>query len=234
MSTLSDSIRSSSLLPALIIPSKPHHAIYVTHQCLHAAALSFQKQISALGITSGNVVSIALPNSLEFIVAFLGISWQRAVTVPLNPAYKQDEFEFYIDDVDALLILMPQDSSQKYGAAAIAAQKRNTAIAECYWNGVEVILDLKHQGVLAKRHRSPVHIPEPHDVALILHTSGTTGKPKAVRIALLSHAGLLRLLTGSVDAYEFGANHECVQFLHAIHSMLRNCRKHTDDVPIDC
>ncbi|RJE16644.1 A synthetase, partial [Aspergillus sclerotialis] len=94
-----------------------------------------------LGVTHGAAVSLSLVNSYEFIVTFLAASWQRAIAAPLNPAYKQEEFEFYVDDLSSSLVLIPQNSYAQNGPAVRAARKYNAAIAECYWNGTEVVLD---------------------------------------------------------------------------------------------
>lgn len=67
-----------------------------------------------------------------------------------------------------------------------AAQKFNAAVAECYWDPAkrEVALDVKHPGLLKGKPRESVLKPQPDDVALVLHTSGTTSRPKVVRPAL--------------------------------------------------
>lgn len=127
------------------------------------------------------MVSSALPNSYELVVSFLATSWQRGIAAPLNPGYKQEEFEFYIDDVDVALILIPRDSYDKRGPAVAAAIRSGAAIAECYWNDEKVTLDVKEKGRLSSKERQENAIAQAEDVALILHTSGTTAAPKAVR-----------------------------------------------------
>nr|GFD53151.1 hypothetical protein [Tanacetum cinerariifolium] len=103
-------------------------------------------------------------------------SWQRAIAAPLNSAYKQSEFEFYIDDLSSAIALVPKGAFAQDAAAVRAARKYQAAIAECYYNGKEVVLDIKEIGKLAGKS-SPVLSAQPDDVALVLHTSGTTGRP---------------------------------------------------------
>ena len=179
--TLSNSFHQNSNQPAVIVPSKPH-ALTVSYKDLCAEISSFQGKLAKLGISPKSAVSIALPNSYEFIIAFLATSWQRAIAAPLNSAYKQEEFEFYINDLTSALILVPRGEFQKEGPAVRAARTHNAAIAECYWDSkrAEVALDIKDLGGLNGQNAQSVHVAETDDVALVLHTSGTTGRPKAV------------------------------------------------------
>jgi oxalate---CoA ligase len=80
-----------------------------------------------------------------------------------------------------------------------AARKYKAAIAECYWNGSEVVLDVKDTGKLAGQGDKPVETAQPDDIALVLHTSGTTGRPKAVP---LTHRNLTRTMYNIRNTYE--------------------------------
>ena len=178
MTTLANSIQSGQAT-AIIIPGKSD-VVTISYEQLNAQVTSFQKQLASLGIRPQAAVSIALPNSLEFIVAFLAASWQRAIAAPLNPAYKQDEFEFYIDDLQSAVVLVPKGSVSDNGPAVRAARKYNAAIGEVYWNGQEVVLDVKDTAKLSASGNKAVEKAQSDDIALVLHTSGTTGRPKAV------------------------------------------------------
>ena len=179
MATLSSTFPSTGQTPAIIVPGKPD-ALSISYHQLDSHVSSFQKKLAHLGIAPQNAVSIALPNSYEFIVAFLAASWQRAIAAPLNPAYKQEEFEFYIDDLSSAVALVPRGSFHQNGPAVCAARKYQAAIAECYWNGHEVVLDIKDYGKLSGKNFQEAQKAQPDDIALVLHTSGTTGRPKAV------------------------------------------------------
>ena len=182
MATLSTTLPTTGGT-AIIIPNKPN-PLTISYEQLNSHVSAFQRKLAQLGIAPQDAVSIALPNSYEFIVAFLAASWQRAIAAPLNPAYRQDEFKFYIDDLSSALALVPRDSFRNDGPAVRAARNHRAAIAECYWNGHEVALDIKDQGKLSGKGDQAVQKAQPDDIALVLHTSGTTGRPKAVRSKL--------------------------------------------------
>ena len=180
MATLSTTLPTTGHTPAIIVPGKPD-TLSISYQQLNSHVLTFQKNLAHLGIAPQAAVSIALPNSYEFVVAFLAASWQRAIAAPLNPAYKQEEFEFYIDDLSSAVTLVPRGSFYQDGPAVRAARKYKAAVAECYWNGHEVVLEIKDSGKLSGKEGQEVQKAQPDDIALVLHTSGTTGRPKAVR-----------------------------------------------------
>jgi acyl-CoA synthetase (AMP-forming)/AMP-acid ligase II len=183
-------------LTAIIIPGNP--ALTVSYKKLSADVKAFQQKLANVGVTAQAAVSIALPNTYEFIVSFIAASWQRAIAAPLNSAYKQSEFEFYIDDLSSAIALVPKGAFAADAAAVRAARKYNAAIAECYYNGNEVVLDVKEHGKLAGK-TAPLESAQPDDVALVLHTSGTTGRPKAVP---LTHRNLLRTMKNIQGTYQ--------------------------------
>ncbi|KAM0129592.1 hypothetical protein ACHAQE_005472 [Botrytis cinerea] len=195
--TLANSFSTGNTTTAIIVPGK--QPLTITYKQLTAEISSFQKKLAKLGVTPQAAVSIALPNTYEFIIAFLAASWQRGIAAPLNSAYKQEEFEFYIDDLSSAVALVPKDSFQKDGPAVRAARKYNAAIAECYWNGSEVVLDVKDEGKLKGKGNQKVEQAQPDDVALVLHTSGTTGRPKAVP---LTHRNLTTTMKNIQATYK--------------------------------
>ncbi|KAL8284850.1 hypothetical protein RB601_006663 [Gaeumannomyces tritici] len=188
---------------AVIIPSPrgPDAALTASYRRLAADVSAFQAKLAALGITHGSAVSIATVNSYEFIVSFLAASWQRAVAAPLNPAYKQAEFEFYIEDVGSAVVLVPRGAFDAASPAVKAARRFNAAIAECYWDDGkgEVALDVKDYGLLKGKGGQQVLEPQPDDVALVLHTSGTTSRPKVVP---LTHRNLTRTMNNIKNTYK--------------------------------
>ena len=122
---------------------------------------------------------MVLPNGPEMAASFVAIAC-GATTAPLNPAYKPDEFDFYLADLNAraLVIQRGMDSPAREVAAA-----RGIPIVE---------LDRRRGGAGRQLHpgsavrlRRPAACTSPgpaqaDDIALVLHTSGTTSRPKIV------------------------------------------------------
>ncbi|CAI6338241.1 unnamed protein product [Periconia digitata] len=209
--TLENAFSKDSSSTAIVVPGQS--PLTISYQKLATDVKSFQRQLANVGVSAQAAVSIALPNTYEFIVSFIAASWQRAIAAPLNPAYKQSEFEFYIDDLSSAIALVPKGAFAQDAAAVRAARKYNAAIAECYYNGKEVILDVKEAGKLAGKS-APIEAAQPDDVALVLHTSGTTGRPKAVP---LSHRNLLRTMKNIQATYELSTKDRTMLVMPLFH-----------------
>ena len=192
-STLYDCVSDTVDSTAVIAPGERLPVIF-SHRELRRQILSLQKKLAKIGITQNDRVAIALPNSIELVVSFFSITFQRAVCAPLNPSYKQSEFEFYLNDLGAALLLLPKGAIDANGEAARAAKACDVAVAEISWDWCEVALPEQDLKTLAKRSPAELNVPEPQDIALILHTSGTTGRPKMVGNTLTSILCGLRLM----------------------------------------
>ena len=132
--------------------------------------------LHAAGIGRGDRVGIVLPNGPEMAAAFFTIA-QGAVTAPLNPAYREDEYDFYLSDLKAKALVVADDYD---GPALPAAAKHDLVVLRLTTDasGSAGSFTLEAEGTTgdtADTARS-----EPDDIALILHTSGTTSRPKVV------------------------------------------------------
>jgi acyl-CoA synthetase (AMP-forming)/AMP-acid ligase II len=200
MATLKEAIPFSNSSTAIIVPGSP--ALTIPFYRLFGDVLSFQQPLADIGSWQRMPIAFALPNSYEFMVAFLATSFQRSVAAPLNPAYKQNEFEFYFKDLSSDLVLVPKGAYNQNTPPVMAAKKLDITIAECYFNGTKVILNVKTHGHIPINSRQQLHDPLPTDVALVLHTSGTTGKPKTVP---LTHTNLVASMKNIQATYKLSA-----------------------------
>ncbi|BFZ56128.1 hypothetical protein PYCC9005_003170 [Savitreella phatthalungensis] len=197
-STLTDAILKGKSLSgnatAIIIPNGgPQFTFSQLGDLVH----DFQQQLADVGVGHGDAVSSAFANGIEFTVAFLGSCAQRCIAAPLNPAYKKAEYEFYIQDLKSKLVLVPRGFVEKDDPSVQAAKEFGAAVAEVWWDGKHVHLDLKIKN--AGLRTRPVETARPDDFALVVHTSGTTGRPKAVP---LMHKNLIRTMSNIVNTYK--------------------------------
>ena len=158
---------------AIIIPET---GLRVTYGALRAQVEAVADALAGAGITRGARVGMALPNGLPTIVAFLAAS-MAGTAAPLNPAYKEDEFKFFLEDTDARVLLLPPSGAD--AARAAAGDRVPVLTIDTDATGAVVVTG----GAAPRAYDRPT----PDDVALILHTSGSTGRPKRVP---LSHANL--------------------------------------------
>jgi len=129
--------------------------------------------LRALGIKQSDAVAMVMPNGPEMAAAFVAVaSW--AAAAPLNAAYRADEFDFYLGDLDAKALIIQGGPDSP--ARAIAAQRKIPVIE----------LRPDESGPAGSFALSvpfadagPAQ-PGADDVALVLHTSGTTSRPKIV------------------------------------------------------
>ena len=162
-----------------------------------------------LGVRRNNRVGILLPNSPATITTFIGVT-SRATAAPLNPAYGAAEFEFYLADlnVKALMIDSASDSvarrvAKDHGIPVIDVAP--LAAGSARFSGSP---GKRNEAVLA---RDAVQID---DVALVLHTSGTTSKPKIVP---LTHANILSSTENIIRALNLSSSDRCLTIMPLFH-----------------
>ncbi|QDZ22180.1 2-hydroxyacyl-CoA lyase [Chloropicon primus] len=160
-------------------------------------------------LTPGAVAAIVMPNSVAFAGAFIGTTIARSVAAPLNPKYTKDEYLFYLEDQKAAAVLLPATGAPE--AAVEAARDLGirvfqiAAVNDPEWGGVLFTVWDVASGVLLRATGSSdaalSDLPRPQEVALLLHTSGTTSKPKGVP---LTHANICASISNIRRTYEFG------------------------------
>ena len=150
----------------------------LTYQALRALRERTALTLNALGIGVADRVAIVLPNGPEMASAFLTVG-SAATAAPLNPGYRDEEFDFYLSDLHAkaLLILADMDSP-----ARAVANARGIPILELEADpaGPAGEFSIRPTSTVASHHPITSNSPGPEDVALVLHTSGTTARPKIV------------------------------------------------------
>ena len=132
--------------------------------------------LNARGIGRCDRVAIVLPNGPEMASAFVSMA-AGAATAPLNPAYKQPEFEFYLADLGtkALVLLEGDDSPARAAAATLGVP-----VFEIRANSDDPAGTFQFVTEPGGAPAARGGMAGPDDVTLVLHTSGTTSRPKIV------------------------------------------------------
>ncbi|KAH9603486.1 hypothetical protein KSS87_010002 [Heliosperma pusillum] len=141
-------------------------------------------RISAAGVNPGDVVALTFHNTIEFVITFLAVIRARATVAPLNMAYTTEEFEFYLSDSESKLLITSTDGNKAAEAAALKLGIYH-ATASLSSPDSDLFLTLKDLDSASFESASSL-INDPSDVALFLHTSGTTSRPKGVPLSQLN------------------------------------------------
>lgn len=181
----------------------------ITYGHLYEQVNTTITQLNGMGILREDRLAIVLPNGLEMALAFLGIACS-AVSAPLNPAYREAEFDFYLADLKPRAVVVLENDTS---AAVKVARKRGIPVIEILPPSTQedAIFDLKGVPV---EFSSPFENPRPADTALILHTSGTTSRPKMVP---LTHHNLCVSAGNIRDSLHLSPSDRCLNVMPLFH-----------------
>ena len=158
--------------PAFIVPEDGQ---VLTYEQVADGIETLAGRLSAAGIRRGDRVALTLPNGPDFVQLLLAITLLGAAAAPLNPAYTHSEFTFFLTDIAPRLFLIPDG---RPAAAASAAEATGTTVLTvgAAADGPPALL------VAGEPVRAATTFERggPDDVAVVLHTSGTTSRPKQV------------------------------------------------------
>ena len=190
---------------ALLAPGRKPMAYAALWQQVQDVAVT----LAGLGVTRGERVALVLPNGPEMAAAFLAVAAWTACA-PLNPAYRATEFRFFLEDARVRLVLI---AAGERGPVFIVAQELGLAVVE-----VEACLSEPAGSFRLRTHSSeqvsPAGFATAGEVALVLHTSGTTGRPKLVP---LTHQKLLASANGIAQHLGLRPPDRCLNVMPLFH-----------------
>jgi oxalate---CoA ligase len=188
----------------------------LTYSALRQLAKDVQAGLAAVGIGRNDRVAIVLPNGADMATAFVTVA-AACTSAPLNPAYRTDEFEFYIQDLSARALVVEAGSTspaveaaKKLGVPLIVLHRQPERGAGFF------SLDTSALPAAAPKLAGSA---QPEDIALVLHTSGTTSRPKIVPLSQLNVTASAKNIaaTTSFTANDRGLN---VMPLFHIHGLI--------------
>jgi acyl-CoA synthetase (AMP-forming)/AMP-acid ligase II len=192
---------------AIQVPGGPS----VTYDQLRVQVESLVAKLRSLGLGRGDRIALAMSNGFEMIASFLAAS-AVSTAAPLNPAYTLDEFKFYLEDTSACALVVPVGE----GNIARGAAGANTMIIEAA-TGSDGKVQFSSSGTAGAQ--AARDYPSPDDIALILHTSGTTSRPKRVPLA---HRNLMISARKVAETYQLSTEDVtlCVMPLFHVHGLV--------------
>ena len=177
--------------------------------------LDLQKQAEAVaislqdfGLNSSSRVGIVLPNGPDMAVAFFTLA-QSVTVAPLNPSYREDEFSYYLDDLGAQAIVL----AKGYDGPALSAAR--TLGLKLIWLAAlpkAGAFDLTCEGAQSQSESLDPKVADSE--ALILHTSGTTSRPKIVP---LTQANLAASAQNIMQSLNLGPEDRCLNVMPLFH-----------------
>ncbi|WP_417207267.1 acyl--CoA ligase [Antarctobacter sp.] len=174
--------------PAIGAPSKD----WLSYGGLRALSQDVRGQLRAAGVGPQDRVAIVLPNGASMATAFVTVAG-AATTAPLNPSYREDEYAFYLEDLKAKAIILEAGYD---GPALAAARRFGLTILRLLEDAQTAgLFRLEAEGAVTAAEDGT---PGPEDIALILHTSGTTSRPKIVPLMQSNLAASAGHIAGSL------------------------------------
>ena len=181
--TLSEMLDAQN--PAAIALTAPG-GVPLRYEALTALVRRTLAQLNAWGLGRGDRVALVLPNCPELATAFVAVA-SACSAAPLNMAYTEKDFDFYLGDLNAKALIVAEGSSS---SALTVAARRGIAVltlkAEPQSGAGSFTLsraDGPATNAPANGEQAKNGLAQADDVALILHTSGTTSRPKIVPLS---------------------------------------------------
>jgi acyl-CoA synthetase (AMP-forming)/AMP-acid ligase II/aryl carrier-like protein len=161
------------------------------------------------GIGRRDPVAVVLPNGPELAAVAIAIA-SGAVCAPLNPAFRADEFRFCLRDLQPAAVLLAADDHSDLRAVAALLGVRCLSV---HWRAESPAGTFTLDGGAAETD-SGDDPPQPHDIALLLHTSGTTARAKLVP---LTHRNLCASAANVASALALSPSDRCLNMMPLFH-----------------
>nr|QPI18727.1 nonribosomal peptide synthetase [Chromobacterium vaccinii]UTQ11565.1 NRPS [Chromobacterium vaccinii] len=168
---------------------------------LDRRANQLARTLAGAGIGPEDIVALAVPRSLDMVVALLGVVKAGAAYLPLDPEYPRERLAHMLSDATPRLLLATSDT---VGGLPAFSGLRVQVLDEPAWREMVARADGRP---LAQRERTRPLLPQ-HPVCVI-YTSGSTGKPKGVSV---THQGIASLRASQIERFGVSAGSSVLQF----------------------
>jgi amino acid adenylation domain-containing protein len=166
--------------------------------------------LRAIGLNRNDRVAIVLPNGSEMATVFLTIA-SFAIAAPLNPAYRESEFDFFLSNLDVTAIIVQADTDSM---VKNVATKKGIPIIEISptVNAEAGLFNINGEKI--NLISAPLGSAGPDDIAVLLHTSGTTSRPKLVP---LTNRNICSAAKNICQALKLSKSDQCLNVMPFFH-----------------
>ena len=182
----------------------------IDHPGLRAEVERLAAGLRGWGLGPNDRIAIVLPNGPEMALTLLA-AMSVGCAAPLNPNYREEEFRFYLEDLRAAALVSYEGGAPTAHAAAPAG----TVTVPVRGSGLSIELGAPPAARAADRAVRP----GPEDEALVLHTSGTTSRPKIVPLRQRNLAVSARNIAASLQLTTADRSLEVMPLFH-IHGIM--------------
>jgi long-chain acyl-CoA synthetase len=204
--------------PALVIGD-----VSLPYRVLHDYAQRLAGGLAGLGVHRGQKVALLLPNVPQFTIAYFAAHYLGATVVPLNVLLTADEIAYHLEDSEATVLIAWEGffEAAQAGAARVATCK-HLVIAKQNPGDASAPAGVHSLMALIASGKPVTELPDTQadDTAVILYTSGTTGKPKG---AELTHFNLYYNADIAFRLMDTGASTVALVTLPLFHSFGQTC-----------
>ncbi|WP_308197036.1 amino acid adenylation domain-containing protein, partial [Rhodococcus sp. CH91] len=161
----------------------------VSYAELAARSRRLARHLIDVGVGPESLVGVALPRSVDLVVALLAVVQAGGAYVPLDPSYPADRLAYVVEDSAPTCVVSWSGREVDFGAGVRVVEVDRVDLGQV---SSDVIVASERRGALV-----------PESVAYVIYTSGSTGRPKGV---LVPHRNVVRLLADTESVYGFGGD----------------------------
>ncbi|WP_110933222.1 amino acid adenylation domain-containing protein [Paenibacillus bouchesdurhonensis] len=166
----------------------------LSYEQLNAEANRLAHLLIDGGVSTGQMVALALPRSLELVVGLLAVLKAGAAYLPLDPDYPADRLEWMVEDANPVYMITNTQAADRMPGTL--------RVPKIVLDDPDLEERVRASSALNPRKEERKGILTPLSPAYMIYTSGSTGKPKGV---VIPHGNVLRLFSATDGRFQFGA-----------------------------
>lgn len=199
-------------------PALVHDGGRMSYAELRQRADRIARSLVDLGLQPGDAVGLQLPNVPEFVELLYGVFTAGGVVVPMNPLNKAPEIAYFLEHSGARVLVTGADTAEEASAGLDKAGGGQLFVVGegALPIGARPFTDLTAAGIGDTDDTDPLVLRQAEDTAVLLYTSGTTGKPKGVK---LTHFQLYMNADAHRVAFEMGPDSVVIAVMPLFHAL---------------